>query len=310
MKILVTGGAGYLGSVLVPRLLQAGHSVRVIDSLRHGVPSLLAVADHPEFEFQLADVRSPEVLRKALTSCDAIIPLAAVVGAPACDRDPVTADSVNLLAIRLLNSLRSPHQCVVYPTTNSGYGSKSGDTYCTEETPLAPISLYGRTKVEAERELLDSPNVITLRLATVFGVSPRMRLDLLVNAFVWEAVTHRYLVVFEKDFKRNYVHIKDVADCFVHCLDHFDAMKGQAFNCGLDDANYSKAELVKLIQEEVPELYAHYAEIGTDPDKRNYIVSNEKLRRAGFEACRSVRAGIRELVGAYRMIPPGAFANS
>jgi nucleoside-diphosphate-sugar epimerase len=257
MKILVTGGAGYIGSVLVPRLLAAGHSIRVMDTLRHGVPSLLAVADDPRVDFRPADARNPQALREALVSCDVVIPLAAVVGAPACARDPETAESVNLGAIRLLNALRSPQQRVIFPTTNSGYGTKSGETFCTEETRLEPISLYGRTKVEAEGELLGAQNAITLRLATVFGVSPRMRLDLLVNAFTWEAVTRRYLVVFEKDFKRNYVHIKDVADCFVHAIDHFESMRGHAYNCGLDEANYSKAELVKLIQQEVPDFYVH-----------------------------------------------------
>lgn len=309
MKILVTGGAGYIGSVLVPRLLSAGHSVLVLDNLRYGVPSLLAVADDPQFEFQRGDVRDEGVMRCCLRSCDMIIPLAAIVGAPACQQDTVTAESVNLGGIRLLNSLRSKEQGVIYPTTNSGYGTKSGETWCTEETPLEPISVYGRTKVEAERELLSSPNVITLRLATVFGVSPRMRLDLLVNAFTWEAVIHKYLVVFEKDFKRNYVHIKDVADCFLHCIENFKVMEGQPYNCGLDEANYSKAELVNLIRRELPDLFVHFAEIGNDLDKRNYVVSNAKLRLAGFVATRTVQAGIAELIQAYRMLPGGPFSN-
>lgn len=309
MKILVTGGAGYIGSVLVPRLLSAGYSVLVLDNLRYGVPSLLAVADDPRFEFQRGDVRDERVMRRCLRSCDMIIPLAAVVGAPACEQDTVTAETVNLGAIRLLNSLRSKNQGVIYPTTNSGYGTKSGETYCTEETPLEPISVYGRTKVEAERELLSSPNVVTLRLATVFGVSPRMRLDLLVNAFTWEAVIHKYLVVFEKDFKRNYVHIKDVADCFLHCIENFKVMEGQPYNCGLDEANYSKAELVNLIRRELPDLFVHFAEIGNDLDKRNYVVSNAKLRLAGFVATRTVQAGIAELIQAYRMLPGGPFSN-
>jgi nucleoside-diphosphate-sugar epimerase len=310
VKVLVTGGAGYLGSVIVPALLDAGHTVRVMDIFRHGVPSLLAVADHPRFELIAKDARDEHALRSACLGCDAIVPLAAVVGASACDRDPGTAETVNLGAIRLLNSVRLPTQWVIYPTTNSGYGTKSGDVFCTEETPLEPISLYGRTKVEAERELLASPNVVTLRLATVFGVSPRMRLDLLVNSFVWEAVMRRYLVIFEGHFKRNYIHIKDVADCVLYTLGNFDRMKGNAFNCGLDEANYSKAELVELIRQEVPDFFVHAAEIGKDPDKRNYIVSNEKLRAAGFQATRSVRSGIRELQIAYQMIGPSAYVNA
>lgn len=310
MKVLVTGGCGYIGSVLVPRLLDAGHAVTVLDSLSHRLPSLLSVADHPQLEFIYGDARNPDLLRSALRSCEVIIPLAALVGAPACDRDPLTAESVNLGAIRLLNRMRDRNQAVIFPTTNSGYGTKSSGMYCTEETPLEPISLYAKTKVEAERELLGSENVITLRLATLFGVSPRMRIDLLVNHFVYEAVTKRYLVIFEKDFKRNYVHVRDVADCFVHCIETFERMKNNAYNSGLDEANYSKGDVAKLIQEEVPTLHIHYAEVGYDPDRRNYIVSNEKLRKAGFEARRSVKSGIRELIKGYQMMAsPGWYAN-
>jgi nucleoside-diphosphate-sugar epimerase len=310
MRILITGGAGYIGSILVPRLLEAGHPVRVLDSMRHGVPSLLAVAGHPNFEFQLGDARGEETLRRAMASCDVLIPLAAIVGAPACDRDQIGAATINRDAILLMNRLRSCEQRIIYPCTNSGYGTKSGDVFCTEDSPLDPITLYGRTKVEAERALLDSPNTLTVRLATVFGVSPRMRLDLLVNTFVFEAVTRRYLVVFEKDFKRNYVHIRDVADLFLHAIQNFDAMKGRPYNCGLDEANYSKAELAELVREQVPGFFVHYSEIGSDPDKRNYVVSNQRLREAGFEAKRTVRDGIRELIQAYQMLPTGPFANA
>ena len=238
-----------------------------------------------------------------------LIPLAAVVGAPACDRDPWMAESVNLEAIRMLNRLRSHDQLVVYPTTNSGYGTQSGDVLCTEETLLEPISLYGRTKVQAEAEFLDSPNVITLRLATVFGMSPRPRLDLLVNHFTYAAVTDGYIVIFEKDFKRNYIHIRDVADCFVHCIDNADRMIGRPYNAGLDDANLSKEALAMKIKEYVPNFYIHFSEIGTDPDKRNYIVSNQRLREAGFEARRSLDEGILELLKGYRMMPRHGFKN-
>jgi nucleoside-diphosphate-sugar epimerase len=309
MKILVTGGAGFLGSVLVPRLLREGHHVRVLDMLRHGVPSLLPVADDPHFDFVLGDVRSRDVLAKAIADRDVLIPLAAIVGGPACDRDPIGAETINRDAIVLLNALRSPAQRVIYPCTNSGYGTMTGEVYCTEESPLHPITLYGRTKVDAERALLDAPNTISVRLATVFGVSPRMRLDLLVNTFVHEAFTRRYLVVFEKDFKRNYVHIKDVADFFVHAIQNFEAMAGRPYNCGLDEANYSKAELAELVREQVPNFFIHYADIGSDPDKRNYIVSNERLRLAGFAASRSVKQGIAELLTAYRLMPAGPWAN-
>jgi nucleoside-diphosphate-sugar epimerase len=198
---------------------------------------------------------------------------------------------------------------VLFPTTNSGYGTKSGDAYCTEDTPLEPISRYGQTKVQAEAELLEKPNVISLRLATVFGMSPRMRLDLLVNHFVYAGVTDGYIVIFEKDFKRNYVHIRDVADCFLHCVEHADRMVGRPYNVGLDEANLSKEELALKIKEYVPSLYVHFSEIGSDPDKRNYIVSNQRLREAGFEARRSLDDGIEELIKGYRMMGRAPFKN-
>jgi nucleoside-diphosphate-sugar epimerase len=248
-------------------------------------------------------------MRKVMADVDVIIPLAAIVGAPACDRDPWMTKEVNFESIRLLNSLRSPSQRVIYPTTNSGYGTKSGSVHCTETTPLEPISLYGQTKCDAERELLDSRNAITLRLATVFGLSPRMRLDLLVNHFTYAAVTDGYLVIFEKDFKRNFVHIRDVADCFLHCVDNFEAMQGQPYNVGLDTANISKAELANEIREFVPQFYVHFSEVGSDPDKRNYIVSNQRLREAGFEATRSLQDGIQELLRGYAMLKRSPLKN-
>ncbi len=248
-------------------------------------------------------------MRRAVKDVDVVIPLAAIVGAPACDRDPWSACSVNLEAIRLLNQLRSPGQLIIYPTTNSGYGTKSGEAYCTEETPLEPISLYGRTKVQAEAEVLNSPHGITLRLATVFGLSPRLRLDLLVNHFVYAAVTDGYIVIFEKDFKRNYVHIRDVADCFVYCIENAGRMAGRPYNLGLDAANLSKEELALRVKKYVPNFFIHFAEVGSDPDKRNYVVSNQRLRQAGFEARRSLDTGIRELLKGYRMLGRARFKN-
>lgn len=300
--VLVTGGAGYLGSVLTEHLLNAGYRVTVIDNLMYGQRSLFHLCAHPAFDFAFGDVRDERVMRQLISRADVLIPLAAIVGAPACDRDPWLAQSVNVDAIRLLNRLRSPQQLVVFPTTNSGYGTQSGEVYCSEETPLEPITLYGRTKVEAETHLLDSPNTITLRLATVFGMSPRMRLDLLVNHFVYAAVMDGYLVIFEKDFKRNYVHIRDVADCFVHCIRQAERMVGRTYNVGLDDANLSKEELALKIKQHVPNFYIHFAPVGSDPDKRNYIVSNQRLREAGFEARRSLDQGIEELLKGYRMM--------
>ncbi|MCC7359389.1 MAG: NAD(P)-dependent oxidoreductase [Anaerolineales bacterium] len=307
--VLVTGGAGYLGSILTEHLLDAGYRVTVLDNLLYREGSLFHLCAHPEFNFIRGDARDEATLREALAPADAVIPLAAIVGAPACDRDPGLAESTNLGAIQLLNRLRSPRQLVVYPTTNSGYGTQTGEVYCTEETPLQPISLYGRTKADAESELLNSPNTITLRLATVFGLSPRLRLDLLVNHFVYAALMDRYLVIFEKDFKRNYIHIRDVAEVFLHCLSHAAAMLGRPYNAGLDAANLSKAELALKIKAHVPNFYIHFAEFGADPDKRNYVVSNQRLREAGFEARRSLDDGIRELLKGYAMLGRQPFKN-
>jgi nucleoside-diphosphate-sugar epimerase len=309
-RILVTGGAGYLGSILCERLLAAGHRVTVLDNLMYGQGSLFHLCAHPAFDFVLGDARDERTLGALVRDADVIIPLAAIVGAPACDRDPWLATSVNLEAVRRLNRLRSASQLVIFPTTNSGYGATTGDVACTEDSPLQPVSLYGRDKVAAEAELLQSPGTITLRLATVFGMSPRMRLDLLVNHFVYAAVTDGYLVVFEKDFKRNFIHVRDVADCFVHCLDHAPDMVGHAYNAGLDAANVSKAELARAIQAQVERFDVHYSEVGTDPDQRNYVVSNERLRKAGWEARRSLAEGIRELRLGYRMLGRGAHRNA
>ncbi|HWG44479.1 MAG TPA: NAD(P)-dependent oxidoreductase [Gemmataceae bacterium] len=308
-RVLITGGAGYLGSILCEHLLHKGFAVTVLDNLLFGEQSLFHLASHPNFDFIYGDARDEEHLRRLVRGADAIIPLAAIVGAPACDRDPLLTRSVNVDAIHLLNRVRSPQQLLVYPTTNSGYGTKSGDVFCTEDSQLEPISLYGQTKVQAEAAVLDSPRSITLRLATVFGLSPRMRLDLLVNHFVHEAVTAGYLVIFEKDFKRNFVHIRDVADCFIHCIENPERMIGRPYNVGQDSANCSKEDLARLIQKHVPRFYVHYAAVGSDPDKRNYVVSNQRLREAGFEARRSLEDGIRELIKGYRLLGRGRFMN-
>ncbi|MPZ74908.1 MAG: NAD-dependent epimerase/dehydratase family protein [Deltaproteobacteria bacterium] len=309
IHVVVTGAAGYLGSVLCEHLIAAGFRVTAADNLIYRQRSLFHLCANPSFNFVLGDARDEKLVRGLIKDADVLIPLAAIVGAPACDRDPSLAQSVNLEAIRLLARLRSKDQLVVYPTTNSGYGTKSGDVFCTEDTPLEPISLYGQTKTQAEAEILEKPNGITLRLATVFGMSPRMRLDLLVNHFVHAAVTDRYIVIFEKDFKRNYIHIRDVADCFVHCVENSKNMAGRPYNVGLDAANLSKEALALKIKEYVPDFYIHFAQVGTDPDKRNYIVSNQRLREAGFEAKRSLEIGIQELLKGYRMMGRSEFEN-
>lgn len=309
MRILVTGGAGYLGSVLVGHLLRKGYTVTVVDNLLYRTHGLYQYCCDPRFDFVRGDVRDESLMKALLADKDAIIALAAIVGMPACARNPEAAKSTNYEAIKMMNRLRSPEQWVLYPCTNSGYGTKSGEVFCTEETPMEPISLYGRTKTDAERLLLDSPNTISLRLATVFGVSSRMRLDLLVNDFTHRAVTDRYLVLYEKDFKRNFVHIEDVAGAFCHAVANFEAMKGGPYNVGLDDANLSKEQLALTIKKFVPELYIHEATVATDPDKRNYIVSNAKIRSKGFAASHSLEEGIGQLIKAFRMLSQSDFSN-
>ena len=306
--VLITGGAGYLGSILSEHLLDKGYRVTALDNLLYAQKSLFHLMNHRNFDFIFGDTRDEPLLRTLAAEADVLIPLASVVGAPACARDPWLAESVND-GVRLVCNLASTDQLIVYPTTNSGYGTKSGDVYCTEETPLEPISKYGLEKVTLEKEVLNHPCAITLRLATVFGMSPRMRMDLLVNHFTWMAVSDGTLTIFEKNFKRNYIHIRDVADCFIHCIENSEGMVGNAFNAGLDDANLSKEALANKIKEHVPGFYVHFAEVGSDPDKRNYIVSNEKLRRAGFEANRSLDEGIEELIKGYRMMVRHPFKN-
>jgi nucleoside-diphosphate-sugar epimerase len=311
-RVLVTGGLGYLGSVACEHLLDAGFEVKALDNLMYGTgqQGLFHLCANPRFDFVRGDVRDEGLMKALLRDADVIVHLAAVVGASACDRDPGLAAAVNLDAVRLLNKLRSPRQLVLFPNTNSGYGATSGESFCTEDSPLRPVSLYGRTKVEAERALLDGPNVVALRLATVFGMSPRLRLDLLVNHFVYAAYKEGYLVLFEKDFKRNFVHIRDVADCLLYAVAHAPRLAGRPYNLGLDSANLSKEELALKVKEHVPGFYIHFAPIGQDPDKRNYIVSSQRLREAGFTARRSLDDGIEELLKGYRMEGRGLFKNA
>lgn len=288
--------------MLTGRLLACGMDVVVVDSLIYRQTSLLHYFDSPRFSFVRGDVRDERLIRDLVRDRDVILPLAAIVGAPACARDPGLSTAVNRDAIMMLDSVRSRSQALIFPTTNSGYGTTTGGSYCTERTPLAPISVYGRDKVEAERALLDRGDVVTLRFATVFGVSPRMRLDLLVNDFTFRALRDRFLVIFEKQFKRNFLHILDAADCFLFCIEHFAEMKNEPYNVGLNEANISKEELALAIQRHLPNLYIHFAEVGSDPDKRNYVVSNDKINARGFTASRSLDEGIRHLIRAYAMV--------
>ena len=309
MKILVTGGAGYLGSILVPHLLSLGHQVTVVDSLIYGQAPLLDCCINDNFEFVYGDARDERILDRLMSKTDCILPLAALVGAPACKRDAVGAVSTNRDAVVLISRLRSRDQRVLLPTTNSGYGIGEEGIACTEDTPLRPISLYGTTKVEAEQVLLDSGEAVTFRLATVFGASPRMRLDLLVNDFVYRAVTDRAVVLFEAHFKRNYIHIRDVARVFSHGIENYEAMKGRAYNVGLSDANLSKLELCQKIQKHIPEFVFSESHIGEDPDKRNYIVSNRRIEGTGWKPAYSLDDGIVELIKAYGIVRQRQYGN-
>lgn len=309
MNILITGGAGYIGSILVPALLAEGHHVTVIDNFMYGQTALLDCCHDDQLDIIRGDVRDQTLVKDHLGRADCIIPLACLVGAPLCSRDPAAARAVNFEAIDHLIKIRSRDQMILFPTTNSGYGIGKQGIHCTEETPLNPISLYGQLKVDIEKRLLDSGGVITYRLATVFGISPRMRIDLLVNDFTYRAVTDGFIVLFEAHFKRNYIHVRDVARVFLHGLANFDTLKDQAYNVGLSEANLSKWELCEEIAREVPGFYFVEAAIGEDPDKRNYIVSNEKIEASGFKSAYSLQRGIRELVKGYQVIRKRGFSN-
>lgn len=309
MKILVTGAAGYIGSVLVPQLLEKGHEVTAIDNFMHNQASLLDCCNSKNLRIFRGDARDRDLISQCLKDADAIIPLACLTGAPLCKKDPVGAQTTNFDAVKMLLDLRSKEQPIIFPTTNSGYGVGREGIFCTEETPLNPISLYGRLKVDLEEILLSAGNCITLRLATVFGISPRMRLDLLVNDFTYRAVTDGFVILFEAHFKRNYIHVRDVARVFMHCLDNFEKMKGQPYNVGLSDANLSKLELCGEIKKLVPGFYFVESEIGEDPDKRNYIISNEKIEKTGFKPAYSLQDGIAELIKGYQIIRKNQFSN-
>lgn len=309
MHILVTGGAGYIGSVLVPTLLEHGHGVTVLDTFERGTTELASCCRYAGFDPVRGDARDERLLDELAPKADAVIPLAALVGAPLCKQDPITATTLNRDAVVALTRRVSPAQMIVYPTTNSGYGIGEQGIFCTEETPLNPISLYGVTKVEAEAAVLEEAQGVTLRLATVFGMSPRMRIDLLVNDFTWRAVTDRAVVIFEGHFKRNYIHVRDVVKGFEHALTNFETMRGQPYNLGLSSANLSKLELCERIRAHAPQFVYLEAPIGEDPDKRDYIVSNEKLERTGWMPDWSLDDGIGELIRGYRMIRNSRYAN-
>jgi len=301
MKVLITGGAGYLGSVLTERLLNSGYSVTILDNLMYNQTSLIHYSHNKNFDFIYGDVRNHKLLEELVPSFDVVIPLAAIVGFPACDRDRDLATAVNYDHVRkICEIVKDTKIRVVYPNTNSGYGiGENGE--CTEESPLNPISHYGVTKVKAEREVLNIGGV-SIRLATVFGSSPRMRMDLLVNEFVYKALTDKYITIFEKNFTRNYIHIRDVAKTFQYMIENYEKFSGDVFNVGLSSANLTKQQLVEKIKEYVPNFAITYSDFYEDPDKRDYVVSNAKIEATGWSPDWSLDDGIVELIKTYTIL--------
>jgi len=309
MKILITGGAGYIGSVLTPVLLSKGYEVTVVDNFMFRQNSLAECCQYDTFNIVRGDCRDESLMKDLIKDVDVIIPLAALVGAPLCARDKIATETTNRDAVQMLCRLASKQQRFLVPITNSGYGIGEKGKFCTEESPLRPISAYGVTKVEAEKAILDRENSISFRLATVFGMSPRMRVDLLVNDFVYRAVTDRTVVVFEGHFKRNYIHIRDVVKVFLHGLDNFETMKGKPYNVGLEEANLSKLELCAEIQKQIPNFYYIEAPIGEDPDKRDYIVSNARILSTGYTPDWTLARGIKELIKGYTIFRNSIYSN-
>ncbi len=309
MRILVTGGAGYIGSILVPSLLAQGHHVAVIDNFMYHQISLLDCCNDKKLTVIRGNVRDTRLLAEWVPKADAVFPLACLTGAPRCSLEPDAARAINFDAVKTISDLTGDGQMLIFPSTNSGYGIGKADIHCDEETPLRPVSLYGRLKVEAESLLLDKGNCVTFRFATLFGISPRMRLDLLVNDFTYRACVDRFTVLFEPHFKRNYLHVRDAAAVFLHALANYDKMKGRAYNVGLSDANLSKWELCEIIQKHIPGFCFMEAEVGEDPDKRNYVVSNERIEATGFRPSVSLDEGIEELIKGYQVVRRNQYAN-
>jgi nucleoside-diphosphate-sugar epimerase len=304
MKVLITGGAGYLGSVITQKMLEAGHRVTAIDNLSFKQLSPLQFTSNPNYNFIYGDVRNVDFLKHQVGIHDVIIPLAAIVGFPACKADPKLAWEVNYTQIEtILDSIDDEH-IILYPNTNSGYGIGEGQSECTEESPLNPISVYGESKCAAEKLLLNCSQAICFRLATVFGTSTRMRTDLLVNEFVYKAMTDKYITVFEKHFKRNFIHIQDVANVFLWALNNYETMKHNVYNVGLSNANLNKQELLEKIQQYIPDFAISYSDFYEDPDKRDYIVSNAKIEKTGWNPKYSLDDGIIELMKTYQVLIP------
>jgi|TARA_R100001086_G_scaffold89503_1_gene43860 nucleoside-diphosphate-sugar epimerase len=302
MKILITGGAGYLGSVFTRNLLK-NHEVIVYDNLMYNQTSLLDLSNNPNFTFHYGDVREWSKLKYLVEQVDIVIPLAALVGFPLCEKDKDLATSINTTQIQNIVDVLSDDQMILYPNTNSGYGTR-GDGMVDETNELTPISHYGRTKCEAEDYIINESNGISFRLATVFGVSSRMRTDLLVNDFVYKLLTDRYITLFEHKFVRNFIHIQDVSRAFEYMIDNYYTFNNEIFNLGLSDENITKKQLVEKIQSHIPNTSVNYSDYYVDPDKRDYIVSNEKIEEAGWKPIFTLDDGIKELIQSYKMIVP------
>jgi nucleoside-diphosphate-sugar epimerase len=308
-NVLVTGGAGYIGSVLVPKLLELNHNVTVVDNFLYKQPSLASVISNKRLNLVYGDIRDTSLMRNVISKADIVIPLAAIVGAPACLKDPKMASAVNKDAMIWLFENLSNSQQLLMPTTNSAYGTGDKDNYCDEKSNLNPLSLYAKDKVFVEKYLMEKENATSFRLATVFGISPRMRLDLLVNNFVQRALTDRFVILFEGHYKRNYVHVKDVVDAFVFGINNLDKVKGQIFNFGLSEANISKQQLCERIKNQLPDFTFQDAPLAKDPDQRNYIVSNKKIEAMGMKAKVTLDEGISELIKGLGMFASYPYTN-
>ena len=308
-KILVTGGAGYIGSVMVPNLISLGYKVTVIDNFRYNQLSLLNYAYSQNLNIIKDNVENANLFKEQISKHDIIIPLAAIVGAPACSSNPELAKVINTTQISTLVKNISKDQKIIFPVTNSGYGVGKKDIYCDETSPLNPLSLYGRTKVDAEKKLLDNGNTVCFRLATVFGTSARMRMDLLVNDFVYRAHRDKFIVLFEANFKRNFIHIRDVSEAFIFAINHYSELKGETYNLGLSNANLSKKELCQKIQKYQKKFIYFESNLDVDPDKRDYIVSNKKIEKKGWKSKFSLDFGINELLNFYKWFNPEKFNN-
>ena len=308
-SVLVTGGGGYIGSILVPELLNENFSVTVIDNFMYKQPSLASVIQNKNLSVVYGDVRDKSLMLNYISKADVVIPLAAIVGAPACEKDPDAASSINKDSIVWLLDNVSSSQQILMPTTNSAYGSGDKNNFCDEKSKLNPLSLYAKDKVFIEKILMEKDNATSFRLATVFGISPRMRLDLLVNNFVYRAFTDKFVILFESHFKRNYVHVRDVTRLFIFAINNPDKIKNEIFNFGLSDANISKYELCEEIKQQLPYFTFLDSPLGVDPDQRNYIVSNKKIESAGLKAEISLKDGICELVKGMGMFTSRPFSN-